>query len=195
MDRKAFLDESLGHKQNREDAVCCSCCSCESLFAWCEGLRREHLEQCFYWCEATRFTEWISCCPRTTSQKGAWFQIFCIIMMIASGLITLTGRGMLSVLQGICGVVFALEGVTGFTTLRIETIINFRRLLLFYLLLTVSVGIANLLTIDTYCETAENQERCHQQATVSAYIVLGDNYSNVHYESQLWDMYVLHVQL
>jgi len=98
-----------------------------------------------------------------------------MIMMIASGLIAITGRGLLSVLQGVFGIIFAIEGLTGFTTLRLDVVKRFRVMLFFYLCATVAIGIVNLLTIDQYCGNAEADEveSCKTQAQISAYILLG----------------------
>jgi len=93
-------------------------------------------------------------------------------MMISSGLIALTGRGLLSILQGIFGVIFAVEGLTGFTTLRLDVVKRFRVFLFLFLIASVCIGVLNLATIDQYCETAEDQERCQNQAYLAAYILL-----------------------
>jgi len=107
------------------------------------------------------------------SQKGAWFQIACVVMMVSSGLITLTGRGLLSVLQGVLGIIFAVEGISGFTTRKLDVVKRFRVLLVLYLIFTICIGILNLATINQYCSTAEDKMRCDEQSRIFAYILLG----------------------
>ncbi|GAB5362885.1 hypothetical protein AAMO2058_000836900 [Amorphochlora amoebiformis] len=168
-----------GSKAGDEDSVveadgkCCCARQCESFFFWCERCRSDNFDACCDRCEETGFSQWISCCPETTRDKAYWFQVFCVIMLIASCLITLTGRGLLSVIQGVLGMIFAVEGLTGFTTLRLDVVKRFRVLLFLYLVASICIGIINLLSIDQYCETAEDINRCRTQAEISAYILLG----------------------
>mmetsp|Transcript_24473 Transcript_24473/g.45782 ORF Transcript_24473/g.45782 Transcript_24473/m.45782 type:complete len:329 (-) Transcript_24473:208-1194(-) len=192
VDRKYYDgEESDGEgKEGCNDCCDCSCVSCEKMFKSCERCRSKYFDTCCDKCDNCRCCErckckccdkleccedWNFCCPNTTQQTGRWFQLFCMIMMIASGLIAITGRGLLSVLQGVFGIIFAIEGLTGFTTLRLDVVKRFRVMLFFYLCATIAIGIVNLLTIEQYCGNAEEKEResCETQAQISAYILLG----------------------
>ncbi len=101
-------------------------------------------------------------------------QVFCVAMMIIAALITLTGRGVLSILLGTFGFVFAVEGLTGYITYNVDVIRNFTSLLVVYCVATIIIGVLNLVTIPRYCaETAgDERSRCENNAAASAYGLL-----------------------
>eukprot|EP00467_Chlorarachnion_reptans_P010084 CAMPEP_0114522274 /NCGR_PEP_ID=MMETSP0109-20121206/20655_1 /TAXON_ID=29199 /ORGANISM="Chlorarachnion reptans, Strain CCCM449" /LENGTH=232 /DNA_ID=CAMNT_0001703481 /DNA_START=364 /DNA_END=1061 /DNA_ORIENTATION=- len=93
-------------------------------------------------------------------------------MIVIGALITITGRGLLSIIQGVFGVLFGVEGLTGFTTSNVVIIRRFTVLLMLYLSATIIIGVFNVLTIDQYCREAGDTTRCEQQAQFNAWGVL-----------------------
>lgn len=95
------------------------------------------------------------------------------MMIIVGIIITLTGRGLLSVLHGVFGALFGIEGLTGFTTFNLIIIRRFIVMLVSYVVATGVIGAFNLLTIEEYCRTASDKESCRSQARLGAFVLLG----------------------
>jgi len=107
----------------------------------------------------------------------------------------------LSVLQGVFGILFGIEGFTGYTTYNLQIIRRFTVLLFIYLIATGIIGSViiyltnirgnkfirglillpgtfNLITINQFCSTADDTDRCREQAEFNAYgLLLGGSIS------------------
>ncbi|GAB5360630.1 hypothetical protein AAMO2058_000643500 [Amorphochlora amoebiformis] len=148
------------------DAGCC-----ESCLLGCEDVmisRMNQYDACLDHCAGLG----CRCCTRRLRPTERSMQLFCVFLILIGISVSLTGRGLLSVLQGIIGMLFGVEGLTAFTTKNLKLIRRFSVLLFLFLLVTAVIGTFNLLTVDQFCRTAENDERCQEQARLNAYGVL-----------------------
>mmetsp|Transcript_18035 Transcript_18035/g.27032 ORF Transcript_18035/g.27032 Transcript_18035/m.27032 type:complete len:431 (-) Transcript_18035:59-1351(-) len=130
------------------------------------------------------FVEWLhdhgcTFCAKTEPSTLA-MQIFSTFLILIGGSIILSGRGLFSVIQGVCGLLLGVEGFVAFTTANLSSIRYFSVALAFFALGTAVIGTINLLTVDEYCSSPETNDReaCKEQAQIDAYaVLLGGSFS------------------
>ena len=114
---------------------------------------------------------WDRCTSSTYGVK------FCsIVIMLECAYIALTGRGVISILQAIVGVIFSVEGFWGAVRFDRPSIRRFLLFLFFDFLTGIAVGILDLETVTEYCQTADDQTSvndCHTTYSLYAYILIG----------------------
>ena len=90
--------------------------------------------------------------------------------------IALTGRGVVSIIQAIVGVIFSIEGFWGAVKFDGSTVKRFLVFLVFYFFVSVAISIVNLQTLDDYCSTAvddEDKKSCLDASKLYSYLLLG----------------------
>jgi hypothetical protein len=80
----------------------------------------------------------------------------CIVIMLECAFIALTGRGVISILQAIFGVIFAIEGFWGAVRFDRPSIKRFLIFLVCDWLCGIAIAILDLETVDAYCDTADS---------------------------------------
>jgi len=96
--------------------------------------------------------------------------------MFKCAFVALTGRGVVSIIQAIVGVIFSIEGFWGAVKFDAATVRRFLAFVVVYFVVSVTVSIVNLRTIDTYCSTAFDEEdrmTCEDTALTYSYVLLG----------------------
>ena len=110
----------------------------------------------------------------TSSTYGVKFCSICV--MLECAYIALTGRGVISILQAIIGVIFAVEGFWGAVRFDRPSIKRFLIFLFFDFLAGIAVGVLDLETVNEYCATASDQnsvDDCTHTYSLYAYILIG----------------------
>lgn len=103
-------------------------------------------------------------------------RIICIGLLAFCAFVCFTGRGVVSIVQGVVGVIFAVEGFWACVKCDLPAVRKFLTFIPIYTAICIAVSIANLFTVDTYCSsaiTASDSDTCHDQATLYAYVTLG----------------------
>ena len=98
------------------------------------------------------------------------------MILLECAYIALTGRGVISILQAIVGVIFSVEGFWGAVRFDRPSIKRFLIFLLFDFLAGIAVGVLDLETVDEYCATADDQpsvDDCETTYALYAYILIG----------------------
>ena len=121
-------------------------------------------------CPSTR-RYWDRCTSSTLGVK------FCSVLIIVEcGYIAITGRGVISILQAIVGVIFSIEGYWGAVRFDRPSIKRFLIFLLCFFTAGIAVGIADSTTITEYCSTAEDdsqQDDCtHTYRTYAIVLII-----------------------
>jgi hypothetical protein len=98
--------------------------------------------------------------------NNAPIKAICVVLMGSSGLICVVGHGAISILLGVTGVVFAIEGFWGAVKYDVVALQRFLRFLGVFILISLCVGIISLRTIGEYCVTAAaiDVESCESTA-------------------------------
>jgi len=90
--------------------------------------------------------------------------------------VALTGRGVVSIIQAIVGVIFSIEGFWGAVKYDGATVKRFLVFLVGYFFVSVAISIVDIQTISDYCSTAlsdDDHDNCIDQATIYSYLLLG----------------------
>jgi len=104
----------------------------------------------------------VKCYP--CSIRRLWLSNFpvkfsaCLLMLLC-GFIALTGRGVVSIIQSIIGIIFAIEGFWGCVKYSKETLKKYLIFLILYFIITITISIIDLETLSEYCSSAETQEQ------------------------------------
>ena len=85
-------------------------------------------------------------------------QATCIIIMLECAFIALTGRGVISILQAIICLIFAIEGFWGAIQFDAPSIRRYLIFLCVDFVAALAVGIIDLQTVGTYCATADDAD-------------------------------------
>lgn len=113
---------------------------------------------------------WSRCLSSTIGVKFS-----CICLMILCIFISLTGRGVVSIIQSIIGIIFAIEGFWGAVKHSSDTLRKFLLFLVVYFFLSVAISIFDIQTLSSYCssaDTIEQEATCKQQTRIYSYITL-----------------------
>ena len=114
---------------------------------------------------------WDRCTSSTYGVK------FCsIVVLLECAYIALTGRGVISILQAIIGVIFAVEGFWGAVRFDRPSIKRYLIFLVCDFAVGIVVGILDLATVNEYCSTAADQgsvDDCTDTYHLYAYILIG----------------------
>ena len=108
-----------------------------------------------------------SCCPSCSfpSTRRYWDRCisstlgvkFCsVLIMLECAYIAITGRGVISILQAVVGVIFSIEGYWGAVRFDRPSIKRFLIFLLCFFAAGIVVGIIDTTTITEYCSTASS---------------------------------------
>ena len=103
-------------------------------------------------------------------------RIICIGLLVFCAFVCFTGRGVVSIVQGVVGVIFAVEGFWACVKCDLPAVKKFMAFLPIYNAICIAVSVANLFTVNTYCSaaiTASDSDTCHDQAMLYAYVTLG----------------------
>jgi hypothetical protein len=129
------------------------------------------------WCPC-----WRSCGPLTRRYwdrctSSTYGVKFCsIVILLECAYIALTGRGVISILQAIVGIIFAVEGFWGAVRFDRPSIKRYLIFLVCDFAVGIAVGILDLETVNEYCSTAADQDSvddCHRTYSLYAYILIG----------------------
>lgn len=95
-------------------------------------------------------------------------KLICLLLMMQSAVIILTGRGLAGILQGISGFIFAVEGAWGAVKQDQKTLKVFMLFLGFYFVFSLFIGVINIQTAKVYCTTAQEEEmkKCLHRANI-----------------------------
>lgn len=96
--------------------------------------------------------------------------------------VALTGRGVISIIQAIVGVIFSIEGFWGAVKYDGPSVKRFLIFLSFYFLVSTAISIIDLETIDEYCSTAlddADRKECVNSTEVYSYLLLAASLSVV----------------
>lgn len=89
---------------------------------------------------------------------------------------TITGRGAIAIVQGVCGILFAIEGFWMITTRHVQGIKRTVIFLLAFSFTSLVISIVDLLTINIYCDTVKDDpqvlEECEEGAKIAGYVCL-----------------------
>jgi hypothetical protein len=88
----------------------------------------------------------------------------------------LTGRGVVSIIQAIVGLIFSIEGFWGAVKYDSATVKRFLAFLVGYFFVSVGISIIDIQTIHDYCSTAvddADKKKCTDTATIYSYLLLG----------------------
>ena len=116
----------------------------------------------------------------TSSTYGVKFS--CIVIMLECAFIALTGRGVISILQAIVGVIFAIEGFWGAVRFDRPSIKRFLIFLVCDFLAGIAIAILDLETVDAYCDTADSssdESNCRTKYHVYAIVLLCINAASI----------------
>jgi hypothetical protein len=105
--------------------------------------------------------------------RGVLFPARC---QLKCAFVALTGRGVVSIIQAIGGVIFSIEGFWGAVKYDAATMKRFLIFLVCYFLVSIAIAIINLETLVDYCSTAisdEDEMSCHATAKLYSYLLLG----------------------
>ena len=94
---------------------------------------------------------------------------------IKCAFVALTGRGVVSIIQAIVGVIFSIEGFWGAVKFDAATVKRFLIFLVAYFFVSVGISVIDIQTINDYCSTAVNSDDktlCKDQATMYSYLLL-----------------------
>lgn len=89
--------------------------------------------------------------------------------------VALTGRGVVSIIQAIVGVIFSIEGFWGAVKFDGPTVKRFLIFLVAYFFVSAAISVINLQTLDEYCSTAvdANDKRyCLDTSRLYSYLLL-----------------------
>jgi len=89
--------------------------------------------------------------------------------------VALTGRGVVSIIQAIVGVIFSIEGFWGAVKFDGPTVKRFLIFLVAYFFVSAAISVINLQTLDEYCSTAvdENDKKyCLDTSRLYSYLLL-----------------------
>jgi hypothetical protein len=96
-------------------------------------------------------------------------------LQIKCAFVALTGRGVVSIIQAIVGVIFSIEGFWGAVKFDTATVKRFLIFLVAYFFVSVGISVIDIQTINDYCSTAVNDDdrkSCKDQATMYSYLLL-----------------------
>ena len=88
----------------------------------------------------------------------------------------MTGRGVVSLIQAIGGVIFCIEGFWGAVKFDAATVKRFLAFLVGYFFVSVGISVIDIQTISDYCSTAvddADKSKCLDTATLYSYLLLG----------------------
>ena len=99
-------------------------------------------------------------------------KILCVLLMVASGILTFLGRGTFGLIQGVIGVIAGIEGYYGAMEYSIKNI----KLLLIYLvfstLLCITMGVYSQYSTEEYCNIKDKNYKKQCESTVLAWTIL-----------------------
>ena len=127
-----------------------------------------------------RFQWWLldqwSDLKRTVDLHNNWtIRCCCVLLMIKCAFVALTGRGVVSIIQAIVGVIFSIEGFWGAVKFDAATLKRFLIFLVGYFFVSVGIAVIDIQTLDAYCATAVDQtdlKKCEDQTQLYAYLLL-----------------------
>ena len=102
--------------------------------------------------------------------------IFRVHTQLKCSFVALTGRGVISLIQAVAGVIFSIEGFWGAVKFDAPTTKRFLIFLVCYFFVSVTIAIINLETLDAYCSTATSEsdrQSCFDTARLYSYLLLG----------------------
>ena len=89
--------------------------------------------------------------------------------------VALTGRGVVSIIQAIVGVIFSIEGFWGAVKFDGPTVKRFLIFLVAYFFVSAAISVINLQTLDEYCSTAvdaNDKKYCLDTSRLYSYLLL-----------------------
>jgi len=99
----------------------------------------------------------------------------CVVLMLKCAFVALTGRGVVSIIQAIVGVIFSIEGFWGAVKYDAATVKRFLVFLVGYFFVSLGISIIDIQTITDYCSTAlddQDHDTCLHQSTIYSYTLL-----------------------
>lgn len=113
---------------------------------------------------------------RTVDLHNNWtIRCCCVLLMIKCAFVALTGRGVVSIIQAIVGVIFSIEGFWGAVKFDAATLKRFLIFLVGYFFVSVGIAVIDIQTLDAYCATAIDPgdlRKCEEQTRLYAYLLL-----------------------
>jgi len=115
---------------------------------------------------------WCTRCGNRPEPFNLHILATCLILIAYASYVIITARGFFTVLQGIFGVIFAIEGARNSKRYIPSGISKFIGFLFAYCLLSAAIGIIHLNTIDLYCQSAtpKNHASCVELSTLHAWL-------------------------
>lgn len=99
-----------------------------------------------------------------------------VFLQLKCSFVALTGRGVISLIQAVAGVIFSIEGFWGAVKFDAPTTKRFLIFLVVYFFVSITIAIINLETLNDYCSTAVSEsdaQSCFDTARLYSYLLLG----------------------
>ncbi len=122
-----------------------------------------------------------SCYPRARFaclrflESNLCVRICCVVLMCECAFIALTGRGVISIIHSIVGVIFSIEGFWGAVKFDRSTTKRFLVFLVFFFVVSLALAVIHLQTMDSFCSTATDESdlaNCQSIGSLYAYLLL-----------------------
>mmetsp|Transcript_24177 Transcript_24177/g.38342 ORF Transcript_24177/g.38342 Transcript_24177/m.38342 type:complete len:191 (-) Transcript_24177:317-889(-) len=99
-------------------------------------------------------------------------KIFCVLLMVASAILTFLGRGTFGLIQGVVGIIAGIEGYYGAMEYSLKNI----KVLLIYLgvssLVCIFMGVYSQYSTNSYCDVNSEAYRKQCESTVLTWTIL-----------------------
>jgi hypothetical protein len=108
-------------------------------------------------------------------ESNLCLRVCCVVLMCECAFIALTGRGVISIIHSIVGVIFSIEGFWGAVRYDRSTVKRFLVFLVFFFFVSLSLAVIHLQTMDSFCTTAVDESdlaNCHSIGSLYAYLLL-----------------------